>query len=458
MKPLCYFLCAFLCISGARAYVVDKDGNGYVMGWKPGAIPMRIMLPAPTVTITDGSTYVGSVQTAMAAWNVRLGVVQFTSQQLSPGSYASGNSLNEIVMDSQYNSGSTRKDFGANTLAITVTFTQGNSRVESDVVFNTAYNWNSYRGNLVNGQQDIQRVAIHELGHTLGLGHPDEAVPAQVGSAIMRSNISNLDTMQADDIAGVQLLYGVPGVVPPNDNFANATTINLTGGTTQQTGTNIAATKQTGEPSHAGANAPQGHSVWWKWTASTNGSTTITTLGSNFDTVLAIYTGTTVNALSLIASNDDVQSGVIRTSTITFQAISGTTYAIAVDGWGSPAQGDQLTYTGAITLNLTAPGVGVGTAPSITSQPSSQVVIAGQTAVFSVTASGTPAPSYQWRKNGVNIPNAVSASYSITSVTVGDAGTYTVTVSNSAGSVNSTAASLNVVSAPSSAIITITVE
>ena len=91
------------------------------------------------------------------------------------------------------------------------------------------------------------------------------------------------------------------------------------------------------------------------------------------------------------------------------------------------------------------------TAPSITSQPASETVAIGQTATFSVTATGSPAPTYQWQNaaTGANISGATSASYSISSVTAGESGSkFQVVVSNSAGNVTSTAATLTVGATP----------
>jgi hypothetical protein len=73
-------------------------------------------------------------------------------------------------------------------------------------------------------------------------------------------------------------------------------------------------------------------------------------------------------------------------------------------------------------------------APTITTQPASQVVNAGQTVTLSVTAAGTPEPAFQWKKGGSNIAGATDASYSITSALPADAGSYTVVVTNAAGS------------------------
>jgi hypothetical protein len=84
-------------------------------------------------------------------------------------------------------------------------------------------------------------------------------------------------------------------------------------------------------------------------------------------------------------------------------------------------------------------------APSITAQPASQSVIAGQTATFSVTATGTAPLTYQWRRNGAAINGATSASYTSSATTSADSGAqFTAAVGNSAGSVTSSAATLTV--------------
>lgn len=86
--------------------------------------------------------------------------------------------------------------------------------------------------------------------------------------------------------------------------------------------------------------------------------------------------------------------------------------------------------------------------PSITSQPTNQTVNPGATATFSVTAVGLPEPAFQWLKNGTNISGATNATLSILNAQSGDAATYSVVVSNSAGSVVSSAAALVVNTAP----------
>jgi Immunoglobulin domain/Putative adhesin len=104
-------------------------------------------------------------------------------------------------------------------------------------------------------------------------------------------------------------------------------------------------------------------------------------------------------------------------------------------GGGGNNNGSQGSSTGATT-------------PSIATQPTNQTVTVGQTATFSVTANGTAPLSYQWQKGGVAISGATSASYTTPAVQASDNGTtFTVTVTNAAGSVSSSAATLTVTAA-----------
>ncbi len=118
-----------------------------------------------------------------------------------------------------------------------------------------------------------------------------------------------------------------------SDNFS--TSAALSGGMGNKSDHNGTATKQVGEPNHAG-NAG-GKSLWYSWTA--NGTTPVTfeTTGSGFDTLLAVYTGNALNTLSLVAANDDINGSTNRQSRVTFTPVSGTTYRIAVDGFAGSA-------------------------------------------------------------------------------------------------------------------------
>ena len=94
-------------------------------------------------------------------------------------------------------------------------------------------------------------------------------------------------------------------------------------------------------------------------------------------------------------------------------------------------------------LEFTASGgPAVATVPVIEVHPQAQSAVLGGGVTFSVVASGTPAPSYQWRKDGTALAGATGASYTISPTNASHAGAYTVLVSNSAGSVVSNPARL----------------
>lgn len=103
-------------------------------------------------------------------------------------------------------------DFGKKTLAVTVNYTfssKPQETIESDMFFNDGEPWDVYDG-AQQARFDFRRVALHELGHTLGLGH-EESKPA-----IMAPTIGNTYTLQADDIAGAAAMYGE--VSTPSDD------------------------------------------------------------------------------------------------------------------------------------------------------------------------------------------------------------------------------------------------
>jgi len=129
-------------------------------------------------------------------------------------------------------------------------------------------------------------------------------------------------------------------VAPANDAFSAAHS--LAGRGVTWTGTNVGATRQSGEPYIA--NNGGGASVWVAWTAPTSGAVSLNTYGSNFDTMLGVYTGSSVSALTLVASNDDDPAGWTLTSALTFNAVAGQTYYFAIDGYNGAM--------GNIVLNL----------------------------------------------------------------------------------------------------------
>jgi hypothetical protein len=157
-----------------------------------------------------------------------------------------------------------------------------------------------------------------------------------------------------------------PPAAPANDNFANATP--FIGCTGSLNGTNVSATHESGEPNHDPLGTTSNTSVWYQWQAPVSGSVTITTAGNvtDFDTMLGIYTGNSLNALTVVAKNDDVANGN-TTSSVTFSATAGQTYKIAVDGWGGDAGNFALNWaqsgcTQATTVQLSQGSYSIGEA------------------------------------------------------------------------------------------------
>jgi hypothetical protein len=178
---------------------------------------------------------------------------------------------------------------------------------------------------------------IDRIYHSLFTIHYSPArsihhLPA-VQEPIMHRYLQMLAAIIGSALTLLLLATEATAIAPPaNDNFANAQAISF--GVGQVTGTNVDATKQTGEPAHAG-NAG-GKSVWFKWTSVANYATTFDTeIGGLSDTLVAVYQGSSVNALTLIASNDDYGNvdGSPHKSRLFFPATTGAVYYIAVDGY-----------------------------------------------------------------------------------------------------------------------------
>jgi hypothetical protein len=136
---------------------------------------------------------------------------------------------------------------------------------------------------------------------------------------------------------------------PPNDLFANRTV--LSGLSATATGSSLGAGKELNEPAHAGNGG--GRSVWWTWTAPGAGRVSLRTRGSDFDTLLAVYTGSGLSGLALVAANDDASTTDVS-SGVPFDAVAGTAYQVAVDGYGGAAGNIVLTL--ALTQSTAPPG------------------------------------------------------------------------------------------------------
>jgi hypothetical protein len=164
------------------------------------------------------------------------------------------------------------------------------------------------------------------------------------------------------------------------------------------------------------------------------------TVGSPFSyTILASFSPTSYNATGLPAGLS------INTTT---GVISGTptaagTSSVALTATNNFGTGNAVTLT--ITISpVTIPPSNV--APAFTQHPQGANAAIGASVTLSATATGTPAPTYQWRLNGVNITGATTASLTLSNLQVSDAGVYTVTATNVAGTATSQPALVGITS------------
>lgn len=156
----------------------------------------------------------------------------------------------------------------------------------------------------------------------------------------------------------------VPSFLPGADSFADATILN--GSFINLTTSNVGATAEAGEPTHAGAGT--GHSIWFRWTANVTDSTFVFACGS-IHAVTAVYTQ---NGAVPPFTNLQPLAGAVSSPSPScsgssgFTAQAGQEYVIAVDGTGAVDQGD---FIFGVQQGLITPGVGVG-APIMRPRPS----------------------------------------------------------------------------------------
>lgn len=181
-----------------------------------------------------------------------------------------------------------------------------------------------------------------------------------------------------------------------------------------------------------------------------NFSLPVTNSGSDIGTTFSFATnamfkpppsGTT---LTTFDNPPDVRGNIVGTPTATVTNLKMKIVATYISPSGS------LSVATNIMINITNGPPAV--VPAITNQPASLTNVAGTPATFTVTAGGTAPLSYKWRKNTTPIGGATNTSYSIPNVRTPDAGSFTVVITNSAGSVTSSPASLTVLLPPAPAL------
>lgn len=234
----------------------------------------------------------------------------------------------------------------------------------------------------------------HELNNTTNPNTKFHDGTASNLAVHVDSNAGCQPTMQLDvTTPGVA---SAPVVRPDNDLFAASAT--MTGNSGSTTKNTEHATTETGEPTPAGCGRA---SVWYSWTPSVSGDATIQTTGSDYDTVLGLYTGSAVNALTELAANDDQVPGSVFTSKVTKHVTAGTTYRVAADG----CAGDS----GALTLAwaLVADPLPV---PTVTAVHAPDPSVFGAASSINVTVSGsagTPTGTVTLKEGATTIGSGV---------------------------------------------------
>jgi hypothetical protein len=188
------------------------------------------------------------------------------------------------------------------------------------------------------------------------LGVMDPAISSGCHRTITSNDILALTTFGYNLTNNNQPPAAPPPLAPPvNDDFVVAQTINGCAGSI--IGTSFGATAETGEPNHFrsdSASLSPNHSVWYQWQAPASGTVTLNTSGSDFDTILSIYSGGSFGNLFHMNWNDDAQPGTL-TSSITMSVTAGRTYRIGVDGWAGDAGNIKLNWSGCASPPMTCP-------------------------------------------------------------------------------------------------------
>ncbi|MFO0836351.1 MAG: matrixin family metalloprotease [Phycisphaerales bacterium] len=338
-------------------------------------------------------------------------------------------------------------DGASNILAYTFFPSNGNMVMDSDDINNF--------GGTANSGRFFRNTVMHELGHAWGIDH----VCSNNSNQLMEPFLStSFDGPRHDDFRAVQRHYG--DVVGTIGTAATAKDLGtLVSGTPINVGTPVPSplTGTNDTQVSVASLDDDAEADWYKFTttASLTFGATLTPYGKSYDDSSqaasgACNSGTTTNSLAILDMRIDVyasngttllgsaaSTGAGAVETLSGLGLSAGTYYVKV----SAAAGTSASQL----YQLSISGTGC-TAPSITGQPSNLTRCTGTSATFTVTA--TNATGYQWRKNTSNIGGATSSSYTIPSVTAGDAASYDCVVSNSCSNVTSNAAVLTVNTTP----------
>ncbi len=385
---LVVLLASGICAATAEAFLVlPNSGNSGI--WSTSTVNIRFMFGTSPV-LSDGSTWDSSAQAALDEWNAHMTVLQLTGTPVA-GATSGGNrnSQNEAFFSPTVYG----QAFGPNAAGITIISYSGfpETNTEADVIFNSAFAWDSYRGpqRTANGAHllDFRRVALHEFGHLIGLDHADK-FGATAAPAIMDKSTKDIDHLVDDDISGVRFLYG-PGEPP---------------GYADQSNLNVVATLGSSQRitfSNAGGTPFITYTIYRNGVASRSfhsGSTYLGSIAVDFDQASDFGT------YQIIASN---RAGQVASKIFRFDS--------------DP----------------------VLAAPSFSTDLADLTLTLGESRTLGVVSSGHPKPTFAWFKDGTLIVGESNPTLSLQG-TAADAGRYEVTASNSVGTARSAVARVTV--------------
>jgi len=186
------------------------------------------------------------------------------------------------------------------------------------------------------------------------------------------------------------------------------------------------ATADPSEPPHCGVAG--GASYWLAYQPPTNGTITLDTVGSTFDTVLQAYStngplSSYANLVSLACDNDSVAP--LGAARITFPVVKSRQYYIVVDGVNGAKGIAWLNYR----LDTNTPPL----PPTLLSPISPRVVVAGTPVTLAPSVTGCPPLKFSWKKNQTPIPGETNATLFFPAVVINDSAEYSLTVSNDLG-------------------------
>lgn len=207
MRTPALLLVCLLTINSSNAF--EKSQNF----WEFGRAVFHVGISGSSPT---GGTWNAAFKRSMDAWSA-VSKFDFVAidDYLDPCIDRGAGQFGDDATGVDFNSSVCGTEFGENTLAVTLTAGQclnqqctgGFKITDADIVFNSTETWDIYGGPRRNDNTaEFERVALHELGHALGLNHSNE-------NAIMQAFVSDTDSLQSDDIAGVVSIYGTDQVV-----------------------------------------------------------------------------------------------------------------------------------------------------------------------------------------------------------------------------------------------------